>query len=167
MVGVSSGSLPSSIVNTSEVFVVTPTILNNSDSFLFSTLKHEFVSSVDLKDSQIVIKKSYPVTITNNSLVSTLESDVKLTLEPYDEEDYSLVFDDGVIEPLFKQNFSVTGRTITLNSLSRNGAAKLTVTLRRVGLKSRKKIFQKATSLLIQNSSNRSSGVGGTSLNDG
>lgn len=56
VVGVSSGSLPSSIVNTSEVFVVTPTILNNSDSFLFSTLRHEFVSSVDLKDSQIVIK---------------------------------------------------------------------------------------------------------------
>jgi hypothetical protein len=167
VVGVSSGSLPASTVNTSEVFVVTPTILDNSNSFLFSTFQHEFVSSVDLKNSQIVIKKSYPVTITNNSLVSTLESDIKLTLEPYDEEDYSLVFDDGDIEPLFRQNFSVSGRTIALNSLSRNGAATLTATLRKVGLKSRKKIFQKATSLLIQNSSNRSSGVGGTSLNDG
>ena len=167
VVGVSSGSLPASVLTTSEVFVVTPTILNNSDSYLFSTLRHEFVSSVDLNNSQIVIKKSYPVTISSNSLVSTLESDTKLTLEPYDEEDYSLVFDDGVIEPLFEQNFSVAGRTIALNSLSRNGTAILTVTLRRVGLKSRKKIFQKATSLLIQNSSNRSSGVGGTSLNDG
>jgi hypothetical protein len=167
VVGVSSGSLPASTVNTSQVFVVTPTILNNSDSFLFSTFQHEFVSSVDLQNSQIVIKKSYPVTITNNSLVSTLESDTKLTLEPYDEEDYSLVFNDGAIEPLFERNFSAVGRTITLTSLSRNGPATLTVTLRKSKLKSRKKIFQKATSLLIENSSNRSSGVGGTSLNDG
>jgi phosphoribosyl-AMP cyclohydrolase len=167
VVGVSSGLLPTSPVTTSELFIVTPEILNNSDSFLFSPLPHEFVSSVELENAQIIIRKTYLVTITNNSLTSTLESDSRFTLEPFDEEDYSLVYTNGNIEPLSQRNFSASGRTISLNSLSENGDAILTVTLRKTQLKARKKIAQKATTLLVDKSSNRSSGVGGTSLNDG
>ena len=167
VVGVSSGLLPTSSVTTSEVFIVTPEILNNSESFLFLPLPHEYVSSVELENAQIIIRKSYLVTISGNSLTSTLETDSRFTLEPFDEEDYSLVYTNGIIEPLSQRNFSASGRTISLNSLSGNGNAILTVTLRKTQLKARKKIAQKATTLLVDKSSNRSSGVGGTSLNDG
>ena len=167
VVGVSSGLLPISSVTTSEVFIVTPEILNNSESFLFLPLPHEYVSSVELENAQIIIRKSYLVTISDNSLTSTLETDSRFTLEPFDEEDYSLVYTNGITEPLSQRNFSASGRTISLNSLSGNGNAILTVTLRKTQLKARKKIAQKATTLLVDKSSNRSSGVGGTSLNDG
>ena len=130
-------------------------------------LTYPNVAAVDLSLGQMVIRKSYSVTVASNSLTATLESDAKLTLEPYDEESYSLVYSNGVVEPLFGQNFSVAGRTITLTGLSQNGAATLTATLRKTGLKPRKKVFQKASSILVNLSSNTSSGTGSTSLNDG
>ena len=169
VVGVSSGALPSAAISTSELFLDTPIILNNSDSFLFTPFSHDYVSSVDLSNSQLIIKKSYLVTVSNNSVITTVETDSRFTLEPFDEEDYSLVYTDGVIQPLFRQNFTITdGRTLTLTSLSRtSGNAILTATLRKTNLKSRKKIFQRSSVLLVENSSNPSSGVGNTTLNDG
>ena len=165
--GVSSGGLPTSQVTTSDLYLATPTILSNSQSSLFLPLANTNISSVDLSQAQLVIRKSYTVNIASNSLTAVLENDSKFTLEPYDEESYSLVFSDGTIEPLYQQNFSVAGRTITLTGLSKNGSATLTVTLRKIKLKPRKKIFKKATTLLIPYSSNASSGIGTTSLNDG
>jgi len=165
--GVGFGTLPTTQVTTTDLFLATPTILDNSQSFLYVPLTHNNVASVDLSQAQAVIRRSYLVTVSSNSLTATLENDSKLTLEPYDEELYSLVFSNGDIEPLFKQNFSVTGRTITLRGLSQNGPAILTATLRKNQLKSRKKVFQKASTLLVNLSSNPSSGIGTTSLNDG
>ena len=165
--GVGFGTLPTTALTTTDLFLATPNILGNSDAFLYVPLTHPNVSTVDLSLAQMVIRKSYPVTVASNSLTATLESDAKLTLEPYDEESYSLVYSNGVVEPLFGQNFSVAGRTITLTGLSQNGAATLTATLRKTGLKPRKKVFQKASSILVNLSSNTSSGTGSTSLNDG
>ena len=54
-----------------------------------------------------------------------------------------------------------------MTGLSQNGTATLTATLRKSELKPRKKIFQKASTLLVNLSSNPSSGTGSTSLNDG
>ena len=165
--GVGFGTLPTTQLTTTDLFLVTPDILDNSQSFLYVPLTHSNVASVDLSEGQVVIRKSYSVTISSNSLTATLENDSNLTLEPYDEESYSLVYSNGTIEPLFRQNFSVAGRTITLTGLSQNGTATLTATLRKIRLKPRKKIFQKASTLLVNLSSNPSSGIGSTSLNDG
>ena len=165
--GVGFGTLPTTEVTTTDLFLATPTVLDNSQAFLFAPLTHSNVVSVDLSQAEVVIRRSYSVTIASNSLTATLESDPKLTLEPYDEELYSLVYSNGVVQPLLKQNFSVTGRTITLVGLSQNGAATLTATLRKTQLKPRKKVFQKASTLLVNLSSNPSSGIGSTSLNDG
>ena len=165
--GVGFGTLHTTALTTTDLFLATPNILGNSDAFLYVPLTHPNVSTVDLSLAQMVIRKSYPVTVASNSLTATLESDAKLTVEPYDEESYSLVYSNGVVEPLFGQNFSVAGRTITLTGLSQNGAATLTATLRKTGLKPRKKVFQKASSILVNLSSNASSGTGSTSLNDG
>jgi hypothetical protein len=165
--GVGFGTLPTTQITTTDLFLATPTILDNSQSFLYVPLTHSNVASVDLSQAEMVIRRSYLVTVSSNSLTATLENDSNLTLEPYDEELYSLVFSNGDIEPLFKQNFSVTGRTITLTALSQNGTAILTATLRKKQLKPRKKVFQKASTLLVDLSSNPSSGIGTTSLNDG
>jgi hypothetical protein len=166
--GVSSGGLPTSTTTINDILKGTSSLLNPRDSFFFTELPNSNISNVDISDGEIVYRKSYSVTIASNGLTATLESDTKVSLEPFDTEDYSLVYSDGTIEALSSGQFTITGgRTLTLVNLSKNGAATLTATLRRRRLKSRKKIYNRCEVLEIKNSSNTSSGIGGTTLNDG
>lgn len=166
--GINSGSLPSTTTTTSSLFKGVSELLNFKESYFFAELQNSNVASVDVSDGEIVYRKSYPVTVASNGLTATLESDTSITLEPFDAEDYSLVFSDGTIERLTSNQFTITsGRTLTLVNLSKNGSATLTVTLRKRRLKSRKKIFNRCAVLDIRNSNTRSSGIGSTTLNDG
>ena len=78
--GVGFGTLPTTQVTTTDLFLATPNILDNSQSFLYVPLTHRNVASVDLSQGQVIIRKSYSVTIASNSLTATLENDSKLTL---------------------------------------------------------------------------------------
>lgn len=167
VVGVSSGSLPTSTVNVTNLAKVTPQILNTNNSYLFATFPDQHVSNVDLTNSDIIIKKSYPVTIVSNGLNITLETNIDYTLEPFDEEDYNLTFSTGVVESLNSQKLTVSGRTVTLQNISANGNAILTVTFKKQNATSKNKIFNRCSTLLISGSSSRLSGIGSTSLNDG
>ena len=164
---VNSGSLPTSEIETT-IFKGIPTLLNPRNAFFFAELEHENIASVDISEGEIVFRKSYPVTIASNGLTATLESDTNLSLEPFDEEDYTLVYDDGTVESMSSSQFSITNaRTITLVNLSQNGTATLTATLRKRRLKSKKKIYNRCAVLDIRSSNNNSSGVGATTIADG
>lgn len=167
VVGVSSGSLPASTVTVTNLAKVTPQILNTNNSYLFSILPDQHVSNIDLTNSDIVIKKSYPVTIVSNGLNATLETNIDYTLEPFDEEDYNLTFSTGVVESLNSQKLTVSGRTVTLQNISTNGSAILTVTFRKQNATSKNKIFNRCSVLVVSGSSLESSGIGSTSINDG
>ena len=58
---------------------------------LYAPLEEINVSDTNLSESNIVVRKSYDVTIAGNGLNQTLETDVSMTLEPFDEEDYNLL----------------------------------------------------------------------------
>jgi hypothetical protein len=168
VVGVNSGGLPTSSTSVTDLFKGVSVLINNRESFLFTELENTNIANVDVSEGEIVYRKSYSVVISSNGLTATLESNTSITLEPFDEEDYSLVFDDGTIESLTSSQFTITsGRTLTLVNLSQNGPATLTVTLRKRQLKARKKIYNRCAVLDIRNSSNTSSGIGSTTLNDG
>jgi len=168
---VCDGTLPSSTITATGLIKVVPQILNNKDSYLYSEYEKNYIASVDLTDSEMVIRKSYNIpTISSNSATVTLETDTNLSIEPFTVEGYNLVYSDGTIQSLRSQNVSISGaRTINLVSLSKSSDtnATLTTTLRKKNLKTRKKTFQRATSLTVQLSSNSSSGIGSTTLNDG
>jgi hypothetical protein len=166
--GINSGGLPTSSTTVTNLVKGVSTLSNSRDSFFFVELQNSNISSIDVSEGEIVYRKSYSVTISSNGLTATLETDTNITLESFDEEDYSLVFANGVVEPLTSGQFTITsGRTLTLVNLSQNGSATLTVTLRKRRLKSRKKIYNRCQVLEIVNSNNTSSGIGSTTLNDG
>jgi hypothetical protein len=168
VVGVNSGSLPSSTITVTDFNKVFSQIKNNKDSYFYVPFQNNFVSSVELDQSEIVIRKSYSVTVSSFALTATLEADTSLTLEPFNSESYTLTYSNGVVEQIDSTQFLViNGRTVNIVNLSQNGSATLTVTLRKRGLKSRKKNFNRATILTIDSSSSPSSGIGGTTLNDG
>jgi len=168
VVGVNSGGLPTSSITVSDLVKGISTLVNTRESFFFAELENSNIENVDISEGEIVYRKSYPVTISSNGLTSTLETDTNITLEQFDEEDYSLVFDDGTIETLTSGQFTITsGRTLTLVNLSQNGPATLTVTLRKRRLKSRKKIYNKCAVLDVRSSSTPLSGIGSTTIEDG
>jgi len=166
--GVSIGALPTSEVETTNLYKGISALINTREAYYFTELDNSNVASVDVSEGEIVFRKSYSVTVASNGLTATLESDTDITLEQFDEEDYSLVFNDGTIETLTSGQFTITsGRTLTLTNLSQNGPATLTATLKKRRLKSRKKIYNRASVLNIANSSSTSSGIGSTTISDG
>jgi hypothetical protein len=166
--GVNNGSLPATSITSSDILKVVPELLNFKQSYFFTEFENTNISSVDVSDGEIVFKKSYDVVVSSNSLTATLETGLDVTLEPFDEEDYTLVYSNGDIEPLNASKFFITAaRTINLVGLTQNGAATLTATLKKKKLKPRGKIYNRASVLTIARSSNVSSGIGSTTLGDG
>ena len=145
---VCSGALPSADTTVNDLFKVTLEVKNNS-TFLFSDLTKNNVASVDTNGADLIIKKSYNVTVASNAFSGTLETDADLTLEPFDEEDYNLTFKStGVVEPLTNQKLTVSGRTVTLSGLdTASGAAVLTVTWKKVNVKPKSKVFKRTNNI--------------------
>ena len=166
---VCSGALPSADTTVNDLFKVTLEVKNNSKAFLFSDLTKNNVASVDTNGADLIIKKSYNITVASNAFSGTLETDADLTLEPFDEEDYNLTFKTtGAVEPLTNQKLTVSGRTVTLSGLdTASGAAVLTVTWKKVNVKPKSKVFKRATTYTINKSAKTQSGTGLMKLNDG
>jgi len=77
-----------------------------------------------------------------------------------------LAFIGGSIESLTDQKLVPSGRTITLQNISQNGNAILTVTFKKINLKTKNKIYNRCSSLIVNKSSLQGSGIGSTTLND-
>jgi len=172
--GVCEGSLPTSTINPSDFKILKSNFLSSTDDTLFTPLGKKYISSVDLLDSQLIIRKQFDVTISSNSLnvpsTAILSNEVFL---PFDEERYVLIKNDGTTEPLSADQFvfSAGGKELTINGLSSNGTARLIATLQKNNIKSRVKNKNRVGSILINKSSlsesGTNTGIGNTTNNDG
>jgi hypothetical protein len=155
--GVCSGSLPGSNITVNDFKIVSLDVLNTKNAFLYARLNNSKVSNLDLTGSDITFKKSYSITageFSDGAWSATLETDTSLTFEPFDEEDYNLTFADGTVAILDNQKLVPSGRTISVQNITANsGAAILTATLKKINTKTRKKIYNRCSSLTINKTS--------------
>ena len=168
--GVCDGGLPTSIINPSNLKVLTSQFQSSTDNNLYTKLPKTNVSSVDLTDSSIVIRKQFDVTITDGSTGAVSSGSAEETFLPYDEERYVLIrTSDGLTESLSadKINFNTGSTQVTVNGLGSNSGAKLIATLRKINVKEKIKEKQKINTVTIINSKYSQSGIGTTTLNDG
>ena len=168
--GVCDGALPGNLINPSNFKILTSNFQSSSNNTLYTEFPKEHVSSVDLSDSHLTVKKQYDVNISSNSTGAISSGDADLTFLPYDEELYTLIRKDGTTENLSSDKFSYGsgGATITIGGLaSGSGPAKLIATLRKIKVESKIKDIKKVNTLTISNSKYSQSGVGATTLNDG
>jgi hypothetical protein len=166
--GVCEGRLPQTNISVTDLSVLTTNYLPGSNNSLYAPLSKQNVSNVNLTNSNLTIKKQYTVNITNNA-TETIPAGLNETFLPYDEERYSLIRSDGVIEPLSedKVQISVAGLQIKgLNSVSDTGS-NLIATLRKVNVKSKVKKKARVKTLVVNNSTVTTSGIGTGSNNDG
>ena len=166
--GVCNGALPSGNITVTNALKVAPQEFNLNNAYLFAELEEANVSDTNITSSSVIIRKSYEVTIANGGLNLTLETDNALTLVPFDEEDYNLSFTgNGDVESLDNRKLTISGRTITLQDITQNGNARLTVTFKRINLTTKSKVYNRNAQLVVNLSTKSSSGAGATTAQDG
>ena len=169
VIGVCEGGLPTVDINPSSLRIITSEFLQSSDESLYTPLSKSNISSVDLTDATITIRKQYDVNITDGSTGAVSSGSNEETFLPFDEERYLLIRTDGTIETLTQDKFSFnTNNTeVTIIGLGSNSDAKLIATLTKSNVKSKIKEKKKINILTIVNSKFSQSGTGSTTLNDG
>ena len=167
VVGVCNGSLPSSALSSvTDLRKSALEVVNTGNVTLYSKLRRANIANLDLTSSNITIRRSSTITITSGGCdISTLFTDPNLTYSPFTEQDYILTFNDGTVEFLSDQKVDTINKV--LRNISKNGTATFTYTLNKINVKTKKKIFNRCTTLTIVNSSSSGSGIGSTTLNDG
>ena len=166
--GVCEGALPSSSINPTDFKILTSRLQSSSDNTLYTVLPKRFISSIDLTDSNLVIRKQFNVTISSNS-TGTITAGDNETFLPFDEERYALIREDGTTEELTQDKFvfSLGSKELTISGLGSNGNAKLIATLRKISVKSKIKNRNKVQTIVVDKSKYEGSGIGNTTLNDG
>jgi hypothetical protein len=170
------GALPTSLTDVTDFTIVESKFQNTrgsgnsaSNRTLFSRLPKDHIESVDLTNSNLIIRKQFSSSITNNS-TATLVAGTNEVFLPFDEERYIVIRSDGSTEALTadKLSFNTGSTELTINGLGANDPTTIVIaTLRKSTITSKIKRKNIANSVIVDKSSNSASGVGGTTLNDG
>ena len=172
--GIVDGTLPkTSVKSVSDLRVMTTLLDPSSDNTLYTSLPKNNISSVDLTEASIVIRKTYSVSISNGQLNTPLPTvTADESFQPFQPKRYSLIGADGTTHDLTGDQFDFgTGNTcqirgLTTPSQSNNGAT-LIATIKKTKPKAKQKINNKVKSIVINYSKTQGSGIGATTLNDG
>jgi hypothetical protein len=168
--GIAEGKLPTSTLEVTDFKVLTTNLTNSTDNTLYTKLPKNNISSVDLTNASLTIRKSFVVNIVSNELSVPVSAGSNEFFLPFDEERYSLIRSDGSTEVLTSDRFAFIdgGKQLQIYSLGSNDTdATLTTTLRKIKPKAKVKRKNRVNSIIIDKSKYEGSGIGGTTLNDG
>ena len=167
--GVAQGQLPTAALEVTDLKVLTNASLASDDNTLYTIFPKSNISSVDLTNASLVIRKSFNVNIISNKS-SVVNAGTNETFLPFDEERYSLIRSNGSTELLTSDRFAFIegGKQLEIFNLGPNDTgATLTTTLRKIKPTSKIKRKNRVNSIIINKSKYDGSGIGENTLNDG
>jgi hypothetical protein len=170
IVGIATGKLPTATLGVTDFKVLTTELVSSSDNTLYTRLPKNNISSVDLTDATLSIRKSFTVNIASNELSVPVDAGTNETFLSFDDDRYSLIRSDGSTELLTSDKFEFLsgGAQLQIRNLgSNNTGATLTATLRKTKPKAKAKRKNKVNSIIVDKSKNAGSGIGNTTLDDG
>jgi hypothetical protein len=168
--GIFSGKLPASALSVTDFKILTTGLESSQDNTLYTRLPNTNISSVDLTDASLTIRKTFTVNISGNQLSSAVSAGTNETFLPFDEERYALIRSDGTTEVLTSDRFSFIngGTQLQIYNLGTNNiGATLITTLKKIKPKNKVKVKNRVNTLIVNKSKNVGSGIGLTTLNDG
>jgi len=170
--GVCEGTRTTTTITVTDFDVITGFLEKASAPGKVISLPNENLSSINLLDSNYIVRKQIAKNITNaNSFTFQLSDlgDNDLFLEPYTENTYTLLWDDGHKEIILDSQVTIAAdlKTIQFEALSRTGNATLTLTCKRSTLSSKTKTISRCTNLVVARSKNAGAGIGSTTFDDG
>lgn len=165
------GATPQNVQQITDLEVVSGDLINVEDNTLYTRLGSKNIDNVDLGTAELVIKKTFTnVSSASSSLSLPTAVDNEYYL-PFDEERYHVAYRDGTIQPLTEDMFAFASnlKTLTISGLSRDSETDIRVsaTLNKNKVVEKQKTLNNVSSILITRSSDSSSGIGTTTLNDG
>lgn len=160
---VCSGTLPGN-VNVAGISIVSPRLRGSQSGYLYSEMPQEFIESVDLTRSDIFIRKEYRGKSTDAQGVLDLDSlaGTDFVYTPFDEERFTVLYEDGTIEPLTSDQFAITngGKGATLSGLTASESNVVVVTTQQKSKVSAKnKVLTRCENIVINNSKYQHSGI--------
>jgi hypothetical protein len=168
--GIAQGKLPTATLQVTNFKVLTTELVSSSDNTLYTQFPKNNISSVDLTNATLSIRKSFTVNIASNELSTPVSAGPNETFLSFDDDRYSLIRSDGSTELLTSDKFSfISGGTqLQIYNLgSNNTGATLTGTLRKTKPKAKAKRKNRVNSIIIDKSKNEGAGIGSTTLNNG
>ena len=170
--GIVSGKLPDDHLNVTDLKILKTKLSESSDNTLFTRLGKNNVSTTNLSEASITIRKVYTIDIVGKEISSTTiptSGDNEIFL-PFTSRRYSLMRSDGSTEILTSDKFTFSNdlKTFQISNLSADDVgATLITTLRKSKPKSKVKRKNRVNSVLIDKSKYSASGTGESTLNDG
>jgi len=170
--GIADGKLPENHLNITDLKILKTKLSESSDNTLFTRLDKNNISTVNLSEASITVRKVYTIDIVGREISSTTiptSGDNEIFL-PFTSRRYSLIRSDGSTEILTsdKFTFSTDLKTIQISNLSADDVgATLITTIRKSKPKSKVKRKNRVNSILIDKSKYSASGTGESTLNDG
>lgn len=157
--GVCTGTLPSSTVFTTFSIGV-PSVQNEDKSSLYAKLDAKNISDVNLIGSDLTVKRQATGRSTNSvgNLAVTI-ADVGITsayFEPYDEERYSVIYSDGVVDQLTPDKVTLTDNStvVSITGLRVNQTnVVVNTTVRKNSIKNKQKLYVRSQKLNIDRTS--------------
>ncbi len=167
--GINQGDLPTTTLSASDFKILGTKLSRSVDDTLYTVLPKQNIASVDLSNATLTIRKTFNVTISDNQLSTLVTAGDNETFLPFDEERYTLIRSDGRTEILTSDKFNfINGSTqLQIYNLGSNDTATLVATLRKIKPKSKIKLKNRVSSIIIDKSKYEGSGIGATTLDDG
>ena len=161
--GVCDGDLPGN-VNVAGISVVSPRLRGSSSGYLYAEMPQRFVESVDLTRSDIFVRREYRGRSTDGDGQTDLPSlsGTDFVYTPFDEERYTVLYEDGTVEPLTSDQFAITsgGKGATLSGLTASESNVVVVTTQQKSkVTAKNKVLSRCQSLVVNKSKHEYSGV--------
>jgi hypothetical protein len=161
--------------NFSDIFIGAPIIRNERSGFLYAELPDSNISSVNLSDSLLTISEQITGESTSNGGILTINSSQITGISsaffvPFDQERYSVHYNDGKIATITSDQFVLSGNTITISGLRPNQVNNVVVnvTLVKNGIQSKVKTYNRSQILSVTRSKYPQSGTStSSSIGDG
>ena len=161
---VNNGGILAAGISTNSTFrIKVPRITTITDSGLYSRLPKKNVSIINTSNSNLIISKqllnqaisSSSITVSSQVGLAATVGITSAFFEPFDAEKYSIHYTDGTTEPLTSDQVTITnsGNDIVFSGLSKSsGNATVNVTLKKIGITSKTKVFARSQQLEITRS---------------
>jgi hypothetical protein len=163
------GSISTTSFTVNNIIKITPEIIGR-DVGLVTLLPSLNIENIELETTSIFQRRKFKNVSFSNYVLSLSLTEENIFFASFDEDRYLISYEDGTVEKIRFDKFTLDtqGKLVTFVDLSKqSGTCEVIATVQNLKPNSKIKKLNKISSITVDKSSQISSGIGTTTLNDG